>query len=86
MRYKIRVKQYRGGGLNNFISPHRSVMVPTLNWVFENQPIMSGILTQPSGRKLFASRRKRSLEKGGVVICIYNYTIDMLFQLLCISD
>ena len=37
----------------------------------------NGILTQPSGRKQFASRRKRSLEKGCQVIIIY--TIDLLY-------
>ena len=26
-----------------------------LNWVFENQPMVTGILTQPSGRKKFAA-------------------------------
>ena len=42
---------------------------------------MSGILTQPSSRKKFASRRKRSLEKGGhVVICIHIYIIDLLWH------
>ena len=46
--------------------------VPTLDWVIENQPIMSGILTQSSSRKQFANRRKRSLKKGWS-ICIYLY-------------
>ena len=35
-----------------------------LKWVFENQPIVSGISTQPSSRKQFATRLKRSLKKG----------------------
>ena len=39
--------------------------MPTLNWVFENQPMVLEILTQASGRKQFVSRRGRSLEKGG---------------------
>ena len=39
--------------------------MPTLNFVFDNQLILSGILTQLSSRKQFASRRKRSLEKEG---------------------
>ena len=29
-----------------------------LNWVFENQPMVTGILTQPSGRKKFAADEK----------------------------
>ena len=36
--------------------------MPTLNWVFENRSIMWGILTQPSSRKHFASKRKGSLK------------------------
>ena len=39
------------------------------------------MLTQPSSRKVFSSRQKKTLEKGGgVVICIYIYTIDLLIQ------
>ena len=34
-------------------------IVPTFSWVFEKQLIVSGILTEPSSRKQFASRRKR---------------------------
>ena len=30
----------------------------TLNWVFENQPIVSGKLTQPSNRKKFVGDEK----------------------------
>ena len=51
----IIVKRYR---LNNSISLSQR-LVPTLNWVFENKSMVTGILTQPSGRKQFASRRKR---------------------------
>ena len=43
--------------------------VPTLNWVFENQPMVTRILIQPSSRKQFASRRKKVFEKGELVIC-----------------
>ena len=39
--------------------------MPTLNWVIENPPMLSGILTQPSRSKLLANRRKRPLNKGG---------------------
>ena len=39
--------------------------MPTLNWVFENQPIVTGILTEPSSRKQFASRRKIYWKRGG---------------------
>ena len=53
--------------------PHLRDHVPTLNFVFENQPIVSGILTQPSRRKQFASRRKG----GQVVICI---TIHLYYR------
>ena len=45
------------------MSPSQGLM-PTFNWVFENQPIALGILTQLSRykkrRKQLASRRKRS--------------------------
>ena len=47
------------------VSPHRGVLVPTLNWVMENQPMVSIILTQLSSRKQFGSRRKMSLKKRG---------------------
>ena len=60
-------------------SPHPNDLVLTLNWVFENQPIVSGILIEPSNRKQFASRRKLPLGKG--VICIYIYTIDLLVSM-----
>ena len=45
------------------------ILSALLFWVFGNQSIMSGILTQPS------SSRKQF---GQVVICIYIYTIDLL--------
>ena len=51
----------------------------TLNRVFENQPILSGILTQLSSRKQFASRRKRSLEKGGRSLSVYTSILQILF-------
>ena len=49
--------------------------MPTLNWVVENQPKVSGILTQPSSRKQFAGRRKGSLEngEGGSYLYIHLY-------------
>ena len=48
--------------------------MPTLNWVFENQPIVLGTLIQPSNRKQFASRRKRSLKRGaGSYLFIHLY-------------
>ena len=37
--------------------------VPTFNWVFKNQPIASGILTQPSCYKR-AERKLLADEKG----------------------
>ena len=37
--------------------------------------MVTGILTQPSSRKQFASRRKKTLERGGVVICTHLYYI-----------
>ncbi len=43
------------------VFPYSNDLVPTLNC--ENQPMVSGILTQPSNRKKIASRRKRSMEK-----------------------
>ena len=36
--------------------------MPTLNWVFENHLMVTGIVTQPSSRKQFASRRKKNLK------------------------
>ena len=54
-------KNTRGGT----VSLHCSVIVPALNWVIENQPMVSDILTQPSSRKQFGIRRKRSFKKGG---------------------
>ena len=33
------------------VCPHPEDPVPTLNWVYENQPIASGILKQPSRYK-----------------------------------
>ena len=32
--------------------------MPTLNWVFKNQPIMSGILTQLSSKKQLPANEK----------------------------
>ena len=54
----------------------------TLNWVFDNQPIVSGILSQPNSRKKVASRRKRSLEKGAggylYIHLYYRSVVDIL--------
>ena len=58
------------------VFPYRNDLVPTLNWVFENQPKETGILTQPSRRNQFASRRKRSLKNGGDS---YNYLYVHLY-------
>ena len=52
-----------GEGVTVF--PYTNDLVPTHNRVLEDQPMVSGILTQPSSRKQFASRQKRFLEKGG---------------------
>ena len=46
------------------IFPYPNDLVPTLDWVFKNQPMVSGILIHSCSGKQFASRRKRSLEKG----------------------
>ena len=73
----IRVKHKREKGLNNCISlsqwPWADSQLGLLKSTNGN-----GILTQPSSRKQFACRRKRSMKKGReVVIFIYNYTIDL---------
>ena len=62
------------------VFPYPNDLVPTLNWVFENQLMVSGILTLPSSRKQFASRRKRTLKKEGryLSVYIYIYTMDLL--------
>ena len=45
--------------------------------------MVSRILTQPSSRKQFASRRKKVIEKGEkVVICILIYILDLLLYVL----
>ena len=43
--------------------------------IFENQQTVLGILTQPGSRKQFASRRKRSLEKGGMWLSVYTFIL-----------
>ena len=48
--FNIRVKYQREKGLNT-VFPFRIDLVPTLNWVFINQPMATGILTKPSSRK-----------------------------------
>ncbi len=45
------------------MSPSKGV--PTFSLVLENQQIVLRTLTQPSSTKQFASRRKRSMKKGG---------------------
>ena len=54
----IRVKNQRMKGLNH------NVLVPTLNWVIEDRLMVLELLTQPSNRKQFGSRRKGPLKKG----------------------
>ena len=44
------------------VFPYRDDLVTTFNWVFKNQPMVMGILTQPSSRKQFAGIRKMSLK------------------------
>ena len=63
------------------VFPYRNDLVPTLNWVFENQAMVTGILTQPSSLKQFDSRRERSLKKGGgsylhIIIHLYYRSVD----------
>ena len=60
--------------------------MPTFNRVFENQPIPSGILTQPSRYKR-AENKLLADEKGpqqgdsvGLVAWIYIYTKGLFFQ------
>ena len=66
----------RGGRDKITVSPHRSILVPTLNWVIKNQIMMLVILIQPSSRI-----QKKVIEKGReVVICTYIYTIDLLLD------
>ena len=56
------------------VFPHPKDLVRTLNWVFENQQIVSGILTQPISRKQYAIKRKGSLKKGsGSYLYIHLY-------------
>ena len=63
----IKIKHWRGKGLNN--------------WVFENQPIASEILTQPSckSRKQLASRCKRSKTVGSRQLSDYSSLSMYLF-------
>ena len=68
--------QQRRGLITEY--PYPNDLVLTLNWVFENQLLVSGILTQSSRRKQFASRRKRLSEKG-VGSYLYNY-IHLYFR------
>ena len=49
-RYTIRVNNTGGRGCIT-VCPLPQDPMPTLNWVFENQPIASGKLTQPSRYK-----------------------------------
>ena len=55
--------------------------VPTFNWVFKNQPIASGILTQLSRYKradsnlLADEKGPRHLGQVVVRLCIYTYTL-----------
>ena len=59
--------------------------MPTFNWVFENQPMVSGILTQLSSRKQFGSRRKRSLKREGgsyLYIHLYYRSVDLIIEML----
>ena len=63
------------------VFPYRDDLVTTFNWVFKNQPMVMGKLTQPSSRNQFARRQKCSLKRvGEVVIYVYIYTIDLLFK------
>ena len=55
-----------------------TLCMPTLNWVVENQPIVTGILTQPSSRKQFTSRRNMSLNKI-VYVFLFVRVIENLF-------
>ena len=48
--------------------------MPSINWVFENQTMVSVIITQPSQKKI-ASIGKRE------EVVIYIYTIDLFFEL-----
>ena len=55
--------------------------MPTLNWVVENQAMVTRILTQLSSKKQFASRRKKVIEKGGgsyMYIQVYYGPISVL--------
>ena len=64
-----------GKWLNNCISPSHCPYMPALNWVIDNQPMMSVILTQPSSRKKIWYQTEKVIEK---VICIYIYIINNL--------
>ena len=50
----------------------------TLNWVIENQPIESVILTQLSIKNNLLADEKGNRKGRDVVICIYIYNIDLL--------
>ena len=72
----IRVKHQRGKGLNYCISPSQS-QGPCVDSQLCNQPIVMGILRQPSSRKQFVSRRKRTLEKGGRQLSVYTSMLQI---------
>ena len=56
------------------VSPHLNDLVSTLNWVFENQPMVSGILTQSSSRNnLLADEKGHWKRWGGSYLYIHLY-------------
>ena len=54
------------------VSPLFKDPVPTFNWAFENQPIMSGILTQPRRYKRVACNLLAD-EKGPQRVAVWLY-------------
>ena len=57
------------------VCPHPKDLVPTLNWVFENQPIVSGILTENS----LLADEKVPWKRGAGSYLYEIYTLDLFF-------
>ena len=58
--------------------------MPNLNWVFENQPIVLGILTQPRSRKNLLADEKGSWKRGAGIYLykhLYYKSIELLLSI-----
>ena len=55
------------------VRPHPEDPVPTLHWVYENQPIESGILIQLSRYKRTEGKQTKKVPNRGIQVVVWLY-------------